>query len=107
MFDDTPRQQCLKTVLTREHERMTGSNAGKKRNRLPPGTTPWKGSVTLDPSYGSALEMAAKLSGDLAPSLYLQVLLSQIVERDEQGNVVLPVVDPASSRTLEAHQTAA
>ncbi|MBD8518867.1 hypothetical protein [Plantibacter sp. CFBP 8804] len=86
---------------------MAGDNAGKKRNRLPSGVRPWKGGVTLDPSYGAAIETAAKLSGDLAPSLYLQLLLSQIVERDDDGNIALPVVSPHLPKTQEAHQTAA
>lgn len=63
--------------------------------------------MSLDPAYGSALETAAKLSGDLAPSLYLQRLLSLIVDRDQEGNIVLPVVSPSLDSTREARQAAA
>lgn len=86
---------------------MAGSNAGKKRNRLRTGVVAWKGVLTLDPSYGSALEAAAAESGSWATSLYMQRLLEQVAEHDADGNVKFPVLSPDLTASKEVRSTAA
>jgi hypothetical protein len=79
---------------------MTGSNAGVKRNRLPRGVEPARiRDVALHPDTGKDFQDAAKASGNLSFSLYLERLRAQLVA--EYG--ALPVLD----ETPEVAHTAA
>lgn len=86
---------------------MAGSNAGKKRNRFAFGVPTVRSQFTLEANYGAAIERAAQESGDLAPSLYLQLLLEQLVDVGDDGQVALPLVNPNLRQSREARSAAA
>lgn len=68
---------------------MTSQNAGIRRNRLPAGVIPWETKLRFSPELKPTLLAAARASGNLSPSLYMQRLLVQL--EDESGN--LPVLN--------------
>jgi hypothetical protein len=69
---------------------MSGTNAGIKRNRLPAGVKPVRPDVRLAPSTYEAFNDAARASGNLSLSLYLEHL-AQALEKERGG---LPVLSP-------------
>jgi hypothetical protein len=78
---------------------MPGSNAGVKRNRLPRGVEPTRPDIRLHPDTGDAYVAAARASGNLSVSLYLERLRA----RYEAEFGALPVFDDS----LEVAHTAA
>ncbi|MBT1607929.1 hypothetical protein EDF31_11219 [Curtobacterium sp. PhB142] len=78
---------------------MTGSNAGVKRNRLPRGVNAARPDIALHPDTGQDYLDAARASGNLSVSLYLERLRAQLVA--EYG--ALPILDDS----LEVAHTAA
>lgn len=79
---------------------MTGSNAGVKRNRLPRGVDAARiRDLALHPDTGQDYREAARASGNLSVSLYLERLHAQLIA--EHG--ALPILDDAR----EAAHTAA
>ncbi|WP_214585452.1 hypothetical protein ACL00U_17150 (plasmid) [Curtobacterium poinsettiae] len=78
---------------------MPGSNAGVKRNRLPRGVEPARPDIRLHPDTGKAFTDAARASGNLSVSLYLERLRAQY----EAEFGALPVFD----QSLEAAHPAA
>jgi hypothetical protein len=69
---------------------MTGSNAGVKRNRLPRGVDAARiRDVALHPDTGQDYHDAARASGNLSISLYLERLHAQLIA--ERG--ALPILD--------------
>ena len=80
--------------------RMTGSKAGVKRNRLPRGVDAARiRDVALHPDTGQDYRDAARASGNLSVSLYLERLHAQLIA--ERG--ALPILDDPQ----EAPHTAA
>ena len=86
---DTPSSLRLTGSLYRHDVGMTSNNAGIRRNRLPAGVSPWETKVRFSPELKPTLVAAARASGNLSPSLYLEQLLAQLA--DESGN--LPVLN--------------
>ncbi|WP_295124998.1 hypothetical protein [uncultured Leifsonia sp.] len=82
---------------------MSGTNAGIKRNRLPAGVKPVRPDVRLAPSTYEAFNDAARASGNLSLSLYLEYL-AQALEKERGG---LPVLPPTLDGTEVATTTAA
>ena len=68
---------------------MAGTNAGIKRNRLPTGVKPVRSEVHLAPSTYEAFNDAARASGNLSFSLYLEHL-AQAFEKERGSLPVLP-----------------
>lgn len=69
---------------------MPATNAGIKRNRLPAGVKPSTPDVTLAPTTYQAYREAARASGNLSFSLYLERLAHELKEL--HGS--LPVLSP-------------
>jgi len=82
---------------------MVASNAGIKRNRLPAGVKGVNPDLVLRPSTVAAFKDAARASGHLSLSLYLELLRQQL--EDEHG--ALPVLSPQIDDEKELHTTAA
>lgn len=91
----SPHKPPVNTTLVR----MTGSNAGVKRNRLPRGVNAARPDIALHPDTGQDYLDAARASGNLSVSLYLERLRAQLVA--EYG--ALPILDDS----LEVAHTAA
>lgn len=81
---------------------MARTNAGLKRNRLPAGVKARGREVVLAEETADAYDRAARESGALSFSLYLEQLRKQF--EAEQGS--LPIVGIASN-ALEAREPAA
>ncbi|WP_394255426.1 hypothetical protein [Pseudoclavibacter helvolus] len=78
---------------------MTGHNAGIRRNRRPAGegTTPFR--ANLSPETAHEMREAAKASGNLSQSLYMERLAAML--RAQNG--ALPVfTDDAEAHTAAA-----
>lgn len=82
---------------------MSGTNAGIKRNRLPAGVKPVRPDVRLAPATYEAFNDAARASGNLSLSLYLEHL-AQVLEKERGG---LPVLSPTLDGTEVVATTAA
>lgn len=82
---------------------MAGSNAGVKRNRLPRGQKTVRPGLALAPDTADAYERAARASGDLSFSLYLEKLRRQF--EAERG--ALPILGTAVIDHREAADPAA
>ena len=82
---------------------MAGSNAGVKRNRLPRGQKTVRPGLALASDTAAAYERAARASGDLSFSLYLEKLRRQF--EDERG--ALPILGTAAVDHQEVADPAA
>lgn len=82
---------------------MTRSNAGLRRNRMPVGVTADAREVALTPQAAAAYDRAARASGDLSMSLYLELMFKQFEE--QFGS--LPVIGTAPLRFPEVADPAA
>jgi hypothetical protein len=82
---------------------MTGSNAGVKRNRLPAGAKAVRTPTYLASDTAAAYERAARASGDMSFSLYLEQLRKQF--EAERG--ALPILGTAAVAHQEVADPAA
>lgn len=67
---------------------MAGVNAGSRRNRLPTGLLAVQDRVNISPRVATALGDAARGSGNLSLSLYLERLMNQMIN-DHDGSLPL------------------
>lgn len=97
-FSDRPKYSANARLVP-----MAGSNAGVKRNRLPRGQKTVRPGLALAPDTADAYERAARASGDLSFSLYLEKLRRQF--EAERG--ALPILGTALIEHQEAAEPAA
>ncbi len=95
----SPANSAARTTLVRS----AGSNAGVKRNRLPTGTKAVRTPTYLAQDTAAAYERAARASGDMSFSLYLEQLRKQF--EAERG--ALPIFGTAVIDHQEAAEPAA
>jgi hypothetical protein len=95
----SPASSAVNTRLVR----MTGSNAGVKRNRLPAGAKAVRTPTYLASDTAAAYERAARASGDMSFSLYLEQLRKQF--EAERG--ALPILGTAAVDHQEVADPAA
>lgn len=89
----------LNKGCARHHGAMTRDNAGIRRNRRPAGEHAEHFKVRLSPATAEEMRQAAKASGNLSQSLYLERLAAML--RAERG--ALPVfTDDAEAHTAAA-----
>lgn len=94
----------INSVLIGKIGAVTGVEGGKKRNRLPRGMTSVRDEVRLAPSTARAYGRAARESGDMSFSLYLEGLRAMF--EAELGG--LPVIErpvrvaPAEEAAIDA-----
>lgn len=69
---------------------MAGVNAGSRRNRLPTGLLAVEEKVRVSPRLAVALGDAARTSGNLSLSLYLERLLNQMLNEHNGSLPLMP-----------------